>query len=165
MQLRIRLLIFMRLTVERDNLMWLCGSRIPYTWPQVVEGSFFMLLDYRADKEKHRGGACLGYTYVLQKPVLWSQTVFLPQNTLLPLLCLFHKMILQPLSWTWFIAPGIIKWRKLFINTISQKPFMYLRKKNYNHCVKSVRIWSFSGLRFPAFGMNTERYSAKKFQS
>ena len=25
------------------------------------------------------------------------------------------------------------------------------------HCVKSVRIWSFSGPHFPAFGLNTER--------
>ena len=28
-----------------------------------------------------------------------------------------------------------------------------------NHCVKSVRIWSYSGPYFPAFGLNTERYS------
>ena len=27
------------------------------------------------------------------------------------------------------------------------------------HCVKSVRIRRFSGPHFPAFGMNTERYS------
>ena len=27
------------------------------------------------------------------------------------------------------------------------------------HCVKSVRIQNFSGLYFPAFGLNTERYS------
>ena len=26
------------------------------------------------------------------------------------------------------------------------------------HCVKSVRIWSYSGPHFPAFGLNTERY-------
>ena len=26
------------------------------------------------------------------------------------------------------------------------------------HCVKSVRIRSYSGLHFPAFGLNTERY-------
>ena len=26
------------------------------------------------------------------------------------------------------------------------------------HCMKSVRIWSFSGPYFPAFGLNTERY-------
>ena len=29
-----------------------------------------------------------------------------------------------------------------------------------NHCVKSVRIRSYSGPYFPAFGLNTERYSA-----
>ena len=28
------------------------------------------------------------------------------------------------------------------------------------HCVKSVRIWIFSGPYFSAFQMNTERYSA-----
>ena len=28
-----------------------------------------------------------------------------------------------------------------------------------DHCVKSVRIWSYSGPHFPAFGLNTERYS------
>ena len=27
------------------------------------------------------------------------------------------------------------------------------------HCVKSVRIWSYSGQHFPAFGLNTKRYS------
>ena len=26
------------------------------------------------------------------------------------------------------------------------------------HCVKSVRIWSYSGPYFPAFRLNTERY-------
>ena len=26
------------------------------------------------------------------------------------------------------------------------------------HCVKTVRIRSYSGLHFPAFGLNTERY-------
>ena len=30
-----------------------------------------------------------------------------------------------------------------------------LQKKR---CVKSVRIWSYSGPDFPAFGLNTERY-------
>ena len=33
MRLRIRLLILMRLTTKRDNLMRLCGRRTPYTWP------------------------------------------------------------------------------------------------------------------------------------
>ena len=27
-----------------------------------------------------------------------------------------------------------------------------------SHCVKSVRIWSYSGPHFPAFALNTERY-------
>ena len=27
-----------------------------------------------------------------------------------------------------------------------------------HHCMKNVRIWSFSGPYFPAFGMYTERY-------
>ena len=26
------------------------------------------------------------------------------------------------------------------------------------HCVKSVRIWSYSGPHFPAFGLNMERF-------
>ena len=29
-----------------------------------------------------------------------------------------------------------------------------------HHCVKIVRIWSFPGLHFPPFGLNTEIYSA-----
>ena len=29
---------------------------------------------------------------------------------------------------------------------------------NHCHCVKSARIWSFSGPYFPAFGLNIERY-------
>ena len=28
---------------------------------------------------------------------------------------------------------------------------------NLSYCVKSVRIWSYSGPYFPAFGLNTER--------
>ena len=30
------------------------------------------------------------------------------------------------------------------------------------HSVKSVRIWSFSGLYFPAFGLNTGKYGPEK---
>ena len=33
------------------------------------------------------------------------------------------------------------------------------RFKYQKHCVKSVLIWSYSGLHFPAFGLNMERYS------
>ena len=31
-------------------------------------------------------------------------------------------------------------------------------KMNEKHCVKGVRIWSFSGQRFPTVGLNTEIY-------
>ena len=39
----------------------------------------------------------------------------------------------------------------------------HTRKISWNigilHCVKNVRIWSYSGLHFPAFGLNMEIYS------
>ena len=31
-------------------------------------------------------------------------------------------------------------------------------KTYIQHCVKSARIWSYSGPYFPAFGLNMERY-------
>ena len=33
------------------------------------------------------------------------------------------------------------------------------------HCVKNVRIWSFPGPHFPAFGLNTERYEVGKIRT
>ena len=33
--------------------------------------------------------------------------------------------------------------------------------KRENHCKKSVRIWSYAGPYFPAFGLNTERYEVE----
>ena len=36
--------------------------------------------------------------------------------------------------------------------------FHYGFRKRISHCVKSVRIRSYSGPYFPAFGLNTERY-------
>ena len=33
-----------------------------------------------------------------------------------------------------------------------------LTRQDYIHCVKSVRIGSYSGQHFPAFGLNTQRY-------
>ena len=32
-------------------------------------------------------------------------------------------------------------------------------ESDFNRCIKSLRIRSFSGPYFPAFGLNTERYS------
>ena len=34
----------------------------------------------------------------------------------------------------------------------------FVKKILVQYCVQSVRIWSFSGLYFPTFGLNTERY-------
>ena len=36
---------------------------------------------------------------------------------------------------------------------------IFRKKYSDNHCMKSVRIWSFSGPHLTAFGINTERYS------
>ena len=36
---------------------------------------------------------------------------------------------------------------------------IFRKKYSDNHCVKSVRIWSFSGPHLTAFGINTKRYS------
>ena len=33
-----------------------------------------------------------------------------------------------------------------------------LDKGGQPHCVKGVRIWSYSGRHFPPFGLNIERY-------
>ena len=38
-------------------------------------------------------------------------------------------------------------------------PFVRMAKGNLTHCVKSVHIRRYSGPNFPAFGLNTERYS------
>ena len=41
--------------------------------------------------------------------------------------------------------------------------FRVIFSVNYNHCVKSVPIRSYSGPHFPAFGLNTERYEVRTF--
>ena len=44
---------------------------------------------------------------------------------------------------------------ELFCDTLIIAPFTYTNKYFCadNHCVKSVRIWSYSGLHFSAFGL------------
>ena len=37
--------------------------------------------------------------------------------------------------------------------------FWCLITANFVHCIRSVRIWGYSGPQFSAFGLNTERYS------
>ena len=41
----------------------------------------------------------------------------------------------------------------------AKKGLILIWKLSNYHCVKSVRIWRFSGPYFPSFGLNTERYS------
>ena len=49
--------------------------------------------------------------------------------------------------------------KRFSLNFICVLTRIGLRKFIINiHCVKSVRIWSFSGPYFAAFGLNTERY-------
>ena len=45
----------------------------------------------------------------------------------------------------------------LFVNTYTYIDFLF--NLGIYHCVKSVRIRSFTGSYFPAFGLNTEKYS------
>ena len=43
--------------------------------------------------------------------------------------------------------------------SIRTKYFYHVTNNDLIHSVKSVRIWGYSGLHFPAFGLNTKRYS------
>ena len=45
-------------------------------------------------------------------------------------------------------------------STLCHKVQYYEYNMDNIHSMKSVDIWSFSGPYFPAFGLNTERYSA-----
>ena len=46
---------------------------------------------------------------------------------------------------------------KIFKAEVSSEVF-FLNELRFRHCVKSVRIQSYSGPYFLAFGLNTERY-------
>ena len=45
---------------------------------------------------------------------------------------------------------------------ILMNPEAYLGQIQASHSVKSVRIWSYSSPHFPAFGLNTVRYSVSR---
>ena len=58
----------------------------------------------------------------------------------------------------------LLKWRYQYfqLHVALTLYVIYVLRKIYNesmHCLKSVRIRSYSGPYFPAFGLNTERYS------
>ena len=51
------------------------------------------------------------------------------------------------------------------IKLIASTPYCFYlnvsEEAGHIHCVKSVRIWSYSGPYFPAFGLTTERYNTE----
>ena len=49
----------------------------------------------------------------------------------------------------------------VFQTPISYNKFVYRRNCTELYCVKGVRIWSFSGPYFPAFGMNTNQKNSE----
>ena len=49
--------------------------------------------------------------------------------------------------------------RRLFDNSANGFPYGFSYDSLHDHCVKIARIRSYSGLYFPAVGLNMERYS------
>ena len=58
-----------------------------------------------------------------------------------------------------FKSIAFSRWRILLLSI--HLPLQKIQLPSTMHCVKSVRIRSFSGPCFPAFGLNTERYSVE----
>ena len=58
-------------------------------------------------------------------------------------------------------------WRRLCLNRYLWRNLGIYSIRGLLHCEKSVRIWSFSGLYFPAFGLkySVEVYSIRSIQS
>ena len=50
---------------------------------------------------------------------------------------------------------------KIFKAEVPSEVF-FLNELRFRHCVKSVRIRSYSGPYFPGFGLNTERYKVSQ---
>ena len=86
----------------------------------------------------------LFYTDKKSYPIFFTHQMFLPDS--------FHSK-----------KRFHILWKKMFWNTIRKTQRFkqvwnnILELKTY-HYVESVRIWSFSGPYFPAFGLHTERF-------
>ena len=60
-------------------------------------------------------------------------------------------------SWRWFFL--LLEYFMRICGRTDQDPMIFCSKTRKWHCVKSVRIRSYSGPHFPTFGLNTERYS------
>ena len=57
----------------------------------------------------------------------------------------------------WKISHTVVE--RIHLNTLSEFIYCYISKNITScHCVRSVRIWSYSDRCFPAFELNTKRY-------
>ena len=70
-----------------------------------------------------------------------------------------RQLIHRTVQLTVFYISYIKKKHSNFSVTLAQNRLTLVNRTN-NHCVKSVSIRRFSGLYFPMFGRNTERYGA-----
>ena len=77
----------------------------------------------------------------LKSNLLWKYL----NITIFSMLLSYYLLIIWKINHTWYYNLSL----DLFLNC------SYFWK---NHCVKSARIRSYSGLHFPAYGLNTERY-------
>ena len=91
------------------------------------------------------GGNCPRIFQTSQKP-FWLRLLCFSQETDLQCLKLVHNM-------TFILTLKTVP--KSSTGTSSSTHFMLL------HCVKSVRIWSYSGPYFPAFVLNTDQNYSK----
>ena len=88
--------------------------------------------------------------------------------------CWHNSVGTIPLIWCYLIAnilqtfELVRKSRKSLFSSDTQAEVSLKKstsKMNKMHCMKSVRVWSYSGPHFPEFGVNTERYSVSfRFQ-
>ena len=57
-----------------------------------------------------------------------------------------------------FLRPSTNSSSLMTLKNLEQNAINCIKLRGYlNYCVKGVRIWSFSGLYFPAFGLNVAK--------
>ena len=90
--------------------------------------------------------ACFNLTtqFFLWETGIFGRGLFWPKSNRLGLF--LNLFLFQPISCLWSLS--------ITLENI-QKSQVFV---DFSHCVKSVRIRSYSGPCFPTFGLNTERY-------
>ena len=71
-----------------------------------------------------------------------------------------YSFLHKGLKRIWYNSCRIVRKRSSLTNIISTQKFTKPFKR---HCVKGVRLRSYSGPHFPAFGLNMERYSISPY--